>query len=73
MGLHPFRRKINPGVGGESNVRIQTKDVVALTAIYAALYAALLYVTLPLSFGVAQFRIAGALRLIETRYKWWQL
>jgi uncharacterized membrane protein len=42
-------------------VKIQTKDV-ALTAIYAALYAALVYVTIPFSFGVAQFRIAGALR-----------
>jgi uncharacterized membrane protein len=60
VGLHPFRRKINPGVGGE-NVKIQTKDL-ALTAVYAALYAALVYVTIPFSFGVAQFRIAGALR-----------
>ena len=42
-------------------MKIQTKDV-ALTAIYAALYAALVYVTIPFSFGVAQFRIAGALR-----------
>jgi uncharacterized membrane protein len=42
-------------------MKIGTKDV-ALTAIYAALYAALVYVTIPLSFGVAQFRIAGALR-----------
>jgi uncharacterized membrane protein len=72
VDLHPFRREINPGVGGESNVRIQTTDV-ALTAIYAALYAALSYVTIPISFGVAQFRIEGALRLVETRYKWWQL
>jgi uncharacterized membrane protein len=60
VGLHPFRRKINPGVGGEK-VKIQTKDL-ALTTIYAALYAALVYVTIPFSFGVAQFRIAGALR-----------
>jgi uncharacterized membrane protein len=42
-------------------MKIGTKDV-ALTAIYAALYAALVYVTIPFSFGVAQFRIAGALR-----------
>ncbi len=42
-------------------MKIQTKDV-ALTAIYAALYAALVYVTIPFSFGVAQVRIAGALR-----------
>jgi uncharacterized membrane protein len=60
VGLHPFRRERNPGVGGEK-VKIQTKDL-ALTAIYAALYTALVYVTIPFSFGVAQFRIAGALR-----------
>ncbi len=42
-------------------MKIQSKDV-ALTAIYAALYAALVYVTIPFSFGVAQVRIAGALR-----------
>jgi uncharacterized membrane protein len=42
-------------------LKIQTKDV-ALTAVYAGLYAALVYVTIPFSFGVAQFRIAGALR-----------
>jgi uncharacterized membrane protein len=40
---------------------LKSKDV-ALTAIYAALYAALVYVTIPFSFGMAQFRIAGALR-----------
>jgi len=42
-------------------LKIQTKDL-ALTAIYAALYAALVYVTIPFSFNVAQIRIAGALR-----------
>ncbi len=42
-------------------MKIQTKDV-ALIALYAALYAALVYITIPLSFGIAQFRIAGALR-----------
>jgi uncharacterized membrane protein len=42
-------------------LKLKSKDV-ALTAVYAALYAALVYVTIPLSFGVAQFRIAGALR-----------
>jgi uncharacterized membrane protein len=61
VGLHPFRRKINPGVGGKIALKIKTKDI-ALTAIYAALYAALVYVTIPFSFGVAQVRIAGALR-----------
>ena len=43
------------------HLKIKTKDL-ALTTIFAALYAALVYVTIPISFGVAQFRIAGALR-----------
>ncbi len=60
MGLHPFRRKRNPGVGGKE-LKITTKDL-ALTTVFAALYAALVAVTIPFSFGVAQFRIAGALR-----------
>ena len=42
-------------------MRLNTKDL-ALTVIYAALYAALVAVFSPISFGVAQFRIAGALR-----------
>jgi uncharacterized membrane protein len=42
-------------------MKITTKDL-ALTTMYAALYAALVYVTLPISFGLAQVRIAGALR-----------
>jgi uncharacterized membrane protein len=42
-------------------LKIPTKDL-ALTTIYAALYAALVVVLSPISFGVAQFRIAGALR-----------
>ncbi len=47
--------------GSREAITLKTKDL-ALTTIYAALYAALVYVTIPLSFGVAQFRIAGALR-----------
>lgn len=42
-------------------MKIKTKDL-ALTIIYAALYAALVVALSPISFGVAQFRIAGALR-----------
>ena len=60
MGLHPFRRERNPGVGGRK-VKITTKDL-ALITVYAALYAALVYVAIPLAFGVAQVRIAGVLR-----------
>ena len=43
------------------HLKIKTKDL-ALTIIYAALYAALVWAFSPISFGVAQFRIAGALR-----------
>ena len=42
-------------------MNVNTKDL-ALTIIFAALYAALVVVFSPISFGVAQFRIAGALR-----------
>ena len=42
-------------------MKIKTKDL-ALTIIYAALYAALVWAFSPISFGVAQFRIAGTLR-----------
>ena len=60
MDLHPFRQKTNPGVGG-SKLEIKTRDL-ALVTIYAALYAALVFVALPFSFNIAQFRIAGVLR-----------
>ena len=60
MGLHPFRRKETP-VSEEEKLKITTKDL-ALTAVYAALYAALVYVAIPLAFGVAQVRFAGVLR-----------
>ncbi|MEM2099321.1 MAG: QueT transporter family protein [Candidatus Bathyarchaeia archaeon] len=42
-------------------MKINTKDV-ALTSIYAALYAALVYVFAPFSFYALQFRVAGVLR-----------
>jgi uncharacterized membrane protein len=47
--------------GGKTHLRMNTKDL-ALTIIFAALYAALVVAFSPISFGVAQFRIAGALR-----------
>ncbi len=40
---------------------MNTRDI-SLIAIYAALYAALVIVFSPISFGVLQFRIAGVLR-----------
>jgi len=42
-------------------LKIKTKDV-ALTAVFAALYAALVYVFTPISFLALQFRVAGVLR-----------
>jgi len=60
VGLHPFRHKEIP-VSEEEKLKITTKDL-ALTTVYAALYAALVYVAIPLAFGVAQVRFAGVLR-----------
>jgi uncharacterized membrane protein len=42
-------------------LKMNTKDL-ALTIIFAALYAVLVVIFTPIAFGVAQFRIAGALR-----------
>ena len=42
-------------------LRIQTKDL-ALVTVYASLYAVLVFVFAPVSFGPLQFRIAGVLR-----------
>ncbi len=42
-------------------MKINTKDV-ALTAVFAALYATLVYVFAPISFLALQFRVAGVLR-----------
>ena len=42
-------------------MNMNSKDL-ALTIIFAALYAALVVAFSPIAFGVAQFRIAGALR-----------
>ena len=54
----PLRK---PGVGRQNVLKIKTKDL-ALTTIYAALYAALVFAFAPISYGPLQFRIAGALR-----------
>ena len=53
--------KNEPRCRRQIKLKIKTRDL-ALTTIYAALYAALVYVTLPFAFNVAQFRIAGVLR-----------
>lgn len=67
MGLHPFRH-INPGVGGEE-LRLNSRDI-ALTAIFAALYAVLVLLLSSLSFGLAQVRIADALIPMSVIFGW---
>ncbi|MCX8151308.1 MAG: QueT transporter family protein [Candidatus Bathyarchaeota archaeon] len=49
-------------------MKINTKDL-AITAVFAALYAALVYVFTPISFLALQFRVAGILRPAIAR-KW---
>jgi uncharacterized membrane protein len=57
---HPFRQKIKPGVGRQLTLKIRSKGI-ALIAIYAALYAALVVVLGGFSYGPIQVRIAGAM------------
>ena len=45
----------------EDKLKISTKDL-ALTIVFASLYAALVYINIPLSYSSFQFRIAGVLR-----------
>jgi uncharacterized membrane protein len=59
VGLHPFRHR-NPGVGGGS-LEVETRDL-SFVAVFAALYAALVYIFAPISFFELQFRVAGVLR-----------
>lgn len=67
--LPPVPPKIKPGVGRQKiNLKTNTKDV-AITAVFAALYAALVYVFTPISFLALQFRVAGILRPAIAR-KW---
>lgn len=67
MSLHPFRH-INPGVGGKK-LKFGSRDI-ALTAIFAALYAVLVLLFSSLSFGLAQVRIADALIPMSVVFGW---
>lgn len=67
MGLRPFRR-INPGAGGEK-LKFDSRAV-ALTVVFAALYAVLVLVFSSLSFGLAQVRIADALIPLSVIFGW---
>jgi len=58
---YPFRlTKIKPGSREKMNLKIHTKDL-ALIALYAALYAALVVVLGGISYGPVQVRIADSL------------
>ena len=59
MDLHPFRQETNPGVGGKQ-LKLRSKDL-ALIAVYAALYTALVVVLGPFSYGNVQLRVADAM------------
>lgn len=73
MDLHPFRRKINPGVGGVK-VKFDSRDL-TLTAVFAALYAVINVVQSvtignPTIYGPIQLRIADALIPLAALFGW---
>ena len=74
MGLHPFRRKRNPGVGGKTYLKFDSRDL-ALTAVFAALYAMINVVQSvtignPTIYGPIQLRIADALIPLAALIGW---
>jgi uncharacterized membrane protein len=67
VGLHPFRH-INPGVGGEK-VKSKSRSL-ALTAVFAALYAVLVLALAGISFQLVQVRVADALIPLSMVFGW---
>lgn len=67
MGLHPFRHK-NPGVGGEKT-KFDTRDI-ALTAVFAALYAVLVAVQGLSAATTIQLRFADCLIPLSAIFGW---
>jgi uncharacterized membrane protein len=74
VGLHPFRRKINPGVGGVK-VKFDSRDL-TLTVVFAALY---VIVNIVESFAVGgpfftygpiQLRVADCLLALAALFGW---
>lgn len=63
---HPFRPRKIPVWGG--TMRVKSRDL-TLVAVFAALYAVLVYLFSPVSFYAIQFRVAGVLRPAIAR-KW---
>jgi hypothetical protein len=73
VGLHPFRRKINPGVGGVE-VRFDSRDL-ALTAVFAALYVVINIVQTvtignPTIYGPIQLRLADFTIALAILFGW---
>ena len=73
MGLHPFRH-INPGVGGETNLKSDSRDL-ALTAVFAALYVIINVLQMvsignPTVYGPVQLRIADCLIALAALLGW---
>ena len=67
MDLHPFRHK-NPGVGGEK-VKFESRDI-ALTAVFAALYAVLVVVQGLSAAATIQLRVADCLIPLSALFGW---
>ena len=73
MDLHPFRHCKNPGVGGV-RVKFDSRDL-ALTAVFAALYAMINVVQSftignPTIYGPVQLRIADCLIVLAALFGW---
>ncbi len=59
---------INPGVGGEKG-EMDTRDL-SLTALFVGLYAVLVILLTPISFGPVQLRVADALIPLAALFGW---
>ena len=68
MDLHPFRH-YKPRVNGGERVRFDSKDI-ALTTVFAALYATLVLALAGISFQIVQVRIADALIPLSIVFGW---
>ncbi|MEM2111855.1 MAG: QueT transporter family protein, partial [Candidatus Bathyarchaeia archaeon] len=72
--LHPFRQ-INPGVGGETT-KFDSREI-ALTAIFASLYAVINIVQTamggPVTYGPIQLRLADCLIPLSALFGWPQI
>ncbi len=74
MGLHPFRRKINPGVGVQK-VKLDSRDL-TLTAVFASLYVIInivesFAVGSPIfTYGPIQLRVADCLLALAALFGW---